>query len=95
VTQEQQEKMSSLGRMARVMYAILQTGGEWFTLTSMSRKVGLMPSTMHRYLSSLVQEDMLEQGDGTLRYRLTTRVTNLLIAQGLRLANKPKREEIG
>jgi DNA-binding IclR family transcriptional regulator len=88
----EQEKSSSLCRMARVMYAVMQTGGQWFTLSVMGRKLGLPPSTCHRYLSALVEEDMLEQGDGTLRYRLTTRITNLLIAQGLRLVQKPRNE---
>jgi hypothetical protein len=93
MSQQDEKKISSMGRMARVMYAVLQTGGEWFTLSAMSRKTGLAPSTCHRYVTALVDEDMLEHGDGISNYRLTRRVRNLLIAQGWKLIHEPPKEQ--
>lgn len=59
-----------------VLKALGRAGGV-ATLTALSSEVGEMPPKVHRYLASLVQEGLVVQEAGSLRYRLGPEVLQL------------------
>lgn len=61
-----------LRRQARIMKAALLTRGEWFHLTKLAATLKIPKSTMHRCLSALVDEGLLELEADTGRYRVDT-----------------------
>lgn len=58
---------SRLFMVIRALAELQQEGGR---VTHIARAVGLTPATTHRLIQSLVQEGMVEQDEGSKRYRL-------------------------
>ncbi|SHK28143.1 transcriptional regulator, IclR family [Pseudonocardia thermophila] len=61
--------LSTVGNAARLLKAFLETGGE-AGVSELARRLGLGKSTVHRLLTTLVAEGLLEQDPHTGGYRL-------------------------
>lgn len=71
--------LNSVANAARVLKSFSSTHREW-GVTELARTLDLGKSTVHRLLTTLAEEGMLEQNDQTGRYRLGLAVFDLAAA---------------
>jgi IclR family transcriptional regulator, KDG regulon repressor len=71
-------RLSSVANAARLLKEFSRTDRE-FGVTQLARRLGLAPSTVHRLVSTLTDEALLERGPGG-RYRLGLQMYELGVA---------------
>jgi DNA-binding MarR family transcriptional regulator len=75
---ERYESLADSPRLSRslllglLVLATFPSGGESLAVTDVAAKLGMSPSTTHRYMTTLLAVGLLEQDPRTRRYRVSS-----------------------